>query len=74
MAARRIVYSSEEEMELPKETSKKNLKWRDRPAVVLKYVDDNLQLNKINMETAPEGIQDGVRYNCLLYTSPSPRD
>ena len=48
-------------MEVPEETSKKNARWRDRPAVVLKYVDDNFQLNKVNMETAMRG-DDGLKY------------
>ena len=30
-SVRRIVYSSEEEAEVPKEQSKKNSKWRERP-------------------------------------------
>ena len=54
-AARRIAYSSEEEEEVPPETSKKNSKWREREPVCLKYVDDNLQINRVNMETALRG-------------------
>ena len=49
--ARRIRYSSEEDVDPPEETSKKNVKWKDRKPLTLKYVDDHLQLNKVNMET-----------------------
>ena len=51
-AVRRIAYSSEEEEEVPPESSKKNQKWRERDPRIFKYVDDNLQINRINMETA----------------------
>ena len=51
-ARRRIAYSSEEEEAIPPEYSRRNLKWRERQPLVLKYVDDNLQINRINMETA----------------------
>ena len=51
-----IAYSSEQEVDPPPETSKKNAKWKDRPPLILKYVDDNLQLNKVNMETAPAAV------------------
>ena len=37
---------------VPVETSKKNMKWRGRPPRIFKYVDDNLQINTVNMETA----------------------
>ena len=52
---RRIAYSSEEDEEIPVETSKKNVKWRERPPCTFKYVDDNLQVNRVNMETAVRG-------------------
>ena len=51
-ARRRIAYSSEEDEEIPVESSKRNLKWRERRPRVLKYVDDNLQIDRLNMETA----------------------
>ena len=51
-ARRRIAYSSEEEEAIPEEYSKKNSKWREVPQKVYKYVDDNLQVDRINMETA----------------------
>ena len=114
-AVRRIAYSSEEEEEVPVESSKKNMKWRPQNPQVYKYVDDNLQVHRVNMETAgrgrdPDPFRDkhavacqnvfrrtirraeerGMRvneaktamvcvsgaqsYDCLLYTSPSPRD
>ena len=52
-ARRRIVYSSEEDLTPPFEHSKKNAKWRDREGLCLKYVDDNLSVEKICMENAP---------------------
>ena len=62
-AARRIVYSLEENQEIPAETSKKNVKWRGRQQKSFKYVDDNLQVNIVNMETAVAGVSDeGSRY------------
>ena len=61
-AARRIVYSSEEEVEVPQEVSKKNAKWRDRKGATFKYVEDNLQVDRVCMETAMEGFDNGVKY------------
>ena len=43
---------------IPVETSKKNMKWKSKDSTNLKYVDDNLQIDKICMET---GTQDGRR-------------
>ena len=54
-AVRRIVYSSEEEEAIPIEYSRKNVKWRDMEPKVYKYVDDNLLVNRVNMETAAVG-------------------
>ena len=34
------------------ETSKKNVKWKEKRGLCLKYVDDNLSIEKTNMETA----------------------
>ena len=62
---------------VPVERSKKNMKWREKPSKNLKYVDDNLQIDKICMETAVDlghGIRNKHAIHCLLYTSPSPRD
>ena len=60
-ASRRIVYSSEEEEAVPPEYSRRNLKWRERKPRTYKYVDDNLQLFRVNMETAMRG-QDPLPY------------
>ena len=60
-ASRRIVYSSEEEEAVPPEYSRRNLKWRERRPRTFKYVDDNLQLFRVNMETARRG-QDPLPY------------
>ena len=49
---RRIIYSSEEKVEVPVERSKKNIKWKGKTPSNYKYFDDNLQINMINMETA----------------------
>ena len=49
-AVRRIAYSSEEEEDVPVETSRKNAKWRGRKPCSFRYVDDNLQLTTMNME------------------------
>ena len=48
-ARRRIVYSS-------------NQKWKARVPKTYKYVDDNLQVNVVNMETAAIGRDEGGRY------------
>ena len=61
-ARRRIVYSSEDEEPVPEETSRRNLKWRDRRPLVLKYVDDNLQIDRVNMETASRGEEAGTKF------------
>ena len=50
--ARRIIYSSEDEEEVPEERSVKNAKWRIRPPRTFKYVDDNIQGDRLYMETA----------------------
>ena len=61
-AARRIVYSSEEESAIPPEYSRRNLKWRGRDARTYKYVDDNLQVNTVNMEMAQRGEDSGGKF------------
>ena len=38
---------------MPPEPSKKNMKWKDMEGLNLKYVDDNLSVEKICMENAP---------------------
>ena len=61
--ARRIIYSSEEDVTPPPEPTATCLgNWVPRQVEVDKYVDDNVQEESANFE------------NCLLYTSPSPRD
>ena len=49
---RAAAYSSEEEESPPVEVIYKNSKWRERPGLNLKYVDDNLSLEKIFMKNA----------------------
>ena len=67
-AVRRIAYSSEEEEEVPEESSKKNVKWKKRDPEVLKYVDDSLQVNRVNMETAVTGREaGGLVYLSLIH-------
>ena len=56
------MYSSEEESAIPPEYSRRNLKWRGREARTYKYVDDNLQVNTVNMETAQRGEDSGGNY------------
>ena len=64
--------------------------WRERTVSVRKFVDDNLQIDKINMTLQRTYIKEGKTFKnpravrtekmfrhisaCLLYTSPSPRD
>ena len=60
-AARRIFYSPEDEEDIPEERSVKNSKWRSQPPRTFKYVDDNIQVDWLFMETATrtrEGGQD----------------
>ena len=40
------------EYPVPGEQSVRNLKWRPTKGMVYKYVDDNLQVDRVNMETA----------------------
>ena len=61
-AVRRIVYSSEEETAITEEYSRKNARRVERTPLIFKYVDDNLQLNRVNMETAGMGRDDRGRY------------
>ena len=58
--ARRIAYSSEEEEDVPPEGSAKNLKWRDREQRIFKYIDDNLQINRVSMEHAERSTEGGI--------------
>ena len=52
--ARRVAYSSEEDLSLPEEPTATCLgRWRPALLDVDKYVDDNLQEERISMENAP---------------------
>ena len=53
--------------QVPVETSRKNQKWKERDSVILKYVEDNLQIDKICMETADrvgEDVRDKHAVKC----------
>ena len=43
----RLQYSSEDEVEVPEEPSARN-KWTDELSHVKKYVDDGIQIDKLN--------------------------
>ena len=45
----------------PQKLPKKTAKWKDRPPLCLKYVDDNLQISRVNMETALHGLTEDGR-------------
>ena len=73
-ATRRIVYSSADEQEVPVESSKKNMKWRGQPQRTFRYVDDNLQVTMLNMETAvpyedPPGVKKRTKHSVQCQNS-----
>ena len=51
---------------VPQEISKKNQKWKPMKTKNVKYVDDNLQIDKICMETAAQvgGVRDKYAVQC----------
>ena len=60
---RRGMRRPSDELEVPPEPAPRtSAKWVQPPEKLFKYVDDHVQVLKLNTET------------CLLYTSPSPRD
>ena len=60
LAARRIIYSSDEDVDVPTESSKKNARWKERDQATFKYVDDNLQVNRVCMETASRTLENNI--------------
>ena len=58
---RRINYSDEGELTVRQEVNKKKtgLRWKSKPPVSLKFVDDNIIMSKINMDSA-EPSSDGA--------------
>ena len=51
---RKIVYSDEGELTIPVELNKKKtgLRWKAKPPASMKFVDDNIIVSKINMDSA----------------------
>ena len=58
----------------PEPNPRTSAKWKLRPPLALKYVDDGVSVDKINFETAVRTGNSRLKQACLLYTSPSPRD
>ena len=69
--------------------SPKEAHWKETGVRCLKYIDDGLLIERVNMRAVPllndphggsfrdvhpVGVQDLFDHICLLYTSPSPRD
>ena len=62
-AKRRLLYHSSDDEEIPHESNTvTQMKWRVTPISLLKYVDDNVSCEKINMDSADRLVVDGKEH------------